>query len=193
MAQNVKFIKGNTAKINSTAIADGQLLYNTTTGQHYIDNESTRVEVGKPVVNTIAEVSAITVDNIPCGTKPVKELNESLSSVSTIINNRTSDLSGGTVTTTPAATSDLKSVIKRNHEAQLIIHGTVGSHSLPAGEIHFNTSIKPSGDTYVPLYIMNGTSSRIQLALINTDGNIIPSTQINAYEEFLIRAKYDCV
>ena len=95
MAQNVKFIKGDTATINGTAITDGQLLYNTITGQHYIDNESTRVEVGKPVdsalsttstnaiannaittsiINTTAEVSAITADNIPCGTKPVKEL-----------------------------------------------------------------------------------------------------------------------
>ena len=91
MAQNVKFIKGDTAKINSTAITDGQLLYNTTTGQHYIDNESTRIEVGKPekpekpVVNTMAEVSAITVDNIPCGTKPVKELNKNLGNISSII------------------------------------------------------------------------------------------------------------
>ena len=78
MAQNVKFIKGDTAKINDTSVTDGQLLYNTTTGQHYIDNESTRVEVGKPVVNTSAEVLAITEDNIPCGTKPVKELIQSL-------------------------------------------------------------------------------------------------------------------
>ena len=95
MAQNVKFIKGDTAKINGTTIVDGQLLYDTTTGLHYIDNESTRVEVGKPVdsalsttstnaiannaitnsiINTTAEVSAITASNVPCGTKPVKEL-----------------------------------------------------------------------------------------------------------------------
>ena len=78
MAQNVKFIKGDTATLAGVAIVDGQLLYNTTTGQHYIDNESSRVEVGKPVVNTTAEVSAITVDNIPCGTKPVKELTQNL-------------------------------------------------------------------------------------------------------------------
>ena len=105
MAQNVKFIKGDTAKINSTAIADGQLLYNTTTGQHYIDNESTRVEVGKPVdsalsttstnaiankaitnsiINTMAEVSAITEPNIPCGTLAAKELNSILTTYSEI-------------------------------------------------------------------------------------------------------------
>ena len=75
---NVLFKRGNTATIDGTAITDGQLLYNTTTGQHYIDSGSTRIEVGKPVVNTTAEVSAITADNIPCGTKPVKELITSL-------------------------------------------------------------------------------------------------------------------
>ena len=94
---NVLFIRGNTATINGTAITDGQLLYNTTTGQHYIDNGSTRVEVGKPVVNTMAEVSAITVDNIPCGTKPVKELNDSL--VKIVVSCR-NDLIGKTVTCT---------------------------------------------------------------------------------------------
>ena len=99
MAQNVKFIKGNTAKINGTAITDGQLLYDTTAGLHYIDVGSTRKEVGKPIdtalsttstnaiannaitnsiINTTAEVSAITASNIPCGTKPVKELINSL-------------------------------------------------------------------------------------------------------------------
>lgn len=96
---NVLFKRGNTATINGTAISDGQLLYNTTTGQQYIDSGSTRKEVGKPVdttlsttstnaiannaltnsiINTTAEVSAITADNIPCGTKPVKELINSL-------------------------------------------------------------------------------------------------------------------
>lgn len=95
MAQNVKFIKGNTAKISGTTIVDGQLLYDTTAGLHYIDNGSTRIQVGTSVdsalsttstnaiannaitnsiINTTAEVSAITEDYIPCGTKPVKEL-----------------------------------------------------------------------------------------------------------------------
>ena len=211
---NVLFKRGNTATITGTAITDGQLLYDTTTGRHYVDVGSTRKEVGKVVdttlsttstnaisngaitssiVNTTAEVSAITADYIPCGTKPVKELIQSLNTINTTIGNRTSDLLSGTVTTTSAATYDLKSVTKRNHEAQLIIHGTTGSDNLPAGSTHFSTSFKPSFATYVPLYIMNGASSRIQIALIDTNGNIIPSTQINAYEEFLIRAKYDCV
>lgn len=75
---NVLFKRGDTATINGTAVTDGQLLYDTTTGQHYIDSDSTRKEVGKPVVNTTAEVSAITADYIPCGTKPVKELITSL-------------------------------------------------------------------------------------------------------------------
>ena len=98
---NVLFKRGDTATITGTAITDGQLLYDTTTGRHYVDVGSTRKEVGKVVdtalsttstnaisngaitssiVNTTAEVSAITADYIPCGTKPVKELIQSLKS-----------------------------------------------------------------------------------------------------------------
>ena len=81
---NVLFKRGNTDTITGTAITDGQLLYDTTTGQTYIDVGSVRKPTGRPVANTTAEVSAITADYIPCGTKPVKELIESLGNVTVI-------------------------------------------------------------------------------------------------------------
>lgn len=99
MSINVKYTRGDTAFIAGTTIQDGQLLYNTVTGQHYEDVGTTRKEVGKivdttlsttstnavanraitgSIVNTLAEVNAITANSIPCGTKPLKELSTSL-------------------------------------------------------------------------------------------------------------------
>ena len=75
MAQNVKFIRGDTAKINSTAIADGQLLWNTATGEIWEDVGTGRVSCGRLVANTLAEALSITEEGIPCGTLVVKELN----------------------------------------------------------------------------------------------------------------------
>ena len=106
---NVLFKRGDTATITGTAITDGQLLYDTTTGRHYVDVGSTRKEVGKVVdtalsttstnaisngaitssiVNTTAEVSAITADYIPCGTKPVKELIQSLNTTNATVSTK---------------------------------------------------------------------------------------------------------
>ena len=99
MSINVKYTRGDTAFIASTTIQDGQILYNTVTGQHYEDVGSTRKEVGKivdttlsttstnaiannaitgSIVNTLTEVEAITANYIPCGTNAVKELSTSL-------------------------------------------------------------------------------------------------------------------
>ena len=96
---NVKYTRGNTAFIAGTTIQDGQMLFNTTTGQQYLDiGASTRKEIGKvadttlsttstnavansaitgSIVNTMADVNAITNNYIPCGTNAVKELSNS--------------------------------------------------------------------------------------------------------------------
>ena len=96
---NVKYTRGNTAFIAGTTIQDGQMLFNTTTGQQYLDiDASTRKEIGKvadttlsttstnavansaitgSIVNTMADVNAITNNYIPCGTNAVKELSNS--------------------------------------------------------------------------------------------------------------------
>ena len=42
---------------------DGQILYNTTTGQHYEDVGSTRIEVGKPVDPTLSTTSTNAIQN----------------------------------------------------------------------------------------------------------------------------------
>ena len=49
MATNVIFTRGNTATINATAITDGQILYNTTAGTQYLDNGTTRIQVGQNI------------------------------------------------------------------------------------------------------------------------------------------------
>ena len=61
---NVLFIKGNTATINSTAIADGQLLWNTVTGEIWEDVGTSRIACGKLVTNTLSEVLVITADGV---------------------------------------------------------------------------------------------------------------------------------
>ena len=92
---NVLFRRGDTATINSTAIVDGQLLWNTVTGEIWEDVGTSRISCGKlvdtslnptspnavsnqavtgSIINTREEVLAITANYIPCGTKPVKEL-----------------------------------------------------------------------------------------------------------------------
>ena len=99
---NVLFIKGNTATINSTAIADGQLLWNTVTGEIWEDVGTSRIACGKlvdtslnptspnavsnqaitgSIVNLLSTAIGTTEDYIPCGTKPVKELYEARNGV----------------------------------------------------------------------------------------------------------------
>ena len=116
---NVLFKRGNTATINSTAIADGQLLWNTVTGEMWEDVGTSRIACGKlvdtslnpispnavsnqaitgSIINTRAEALAITADYIPCGTKPLKELN-------TIVSNLITEITPVILWTNPAPTS----------------------------------------------------------------------------------------
>ena len=96
MAQNVLLKYGNTATISGETIQQGKLLIDTQKAEISIDKDGTsRVKltptvdsalsttstnpiannaITNSIINTTAEVSAITADNIPCGTKPVKEL-----------------------------------------------------------------------------------------------------------------------
>lgn len=109
MATNIIFTRGNTATINATAITDGQILYNTTTGTQYLDNGTTRLQIGQnitvdatlnsssnnPIANSgvagvmytsLSEISTITqAGNIP-DALAVKELNSNLGNISTIGN-----------------------------------------------------------------------------------------------------------
>ena len=60
---NVLFRRGDTATINGTAITDGQLLYDTTNGRHYIDVGSTRKEVGTPTDTVFSSSSTNAIAN----------------------------------------------------------------------------------------------------------------------------------
>lgn len=92
---NVLFIKGNTATINSTAIADGQLLWNTVTGEIWEDVGTSRIPCGKlvdtslnpispnavsnqaitgSIVNELSTARATNTDYVPCGAKVIKQL-----------------------------------------------------------------------------------------------------------------------
>ena len=102
---NVLFKRVTTAIRGTEAIQDGKILLDYERPSIYVDNGSTRVELTprdtalsttstnaiannaltNSIINTTAEVNAITADNIPCGTKPVKELNTSLLSVTTYV------------------------------------------------------------------------------------------------------------
>ena len=117
---NVLFIKGNTATINGTAIADGQLLWNTVTGEIWEDVGTSRIACGKivdtslnptspnavsnqaitgSIVNSLNTAIGTTEDYVPCGTKPVKELYEARNGVVLWNNsNPTSSFAGQTVT-----------------------------------------------------------------------------------------------
>ena len=151
---NVLFKRGNTATITGTAITDGQLLYDTTTGRHYVDVGSIRKEVGKVVdtalsttstnaisngaitssiVNTITEVSAITADYIPCGTKPVKELYDMRNGTVLWTNvSPTSSFAGQTVT--------LSETIAKftTYEIEYANTNTTTSETLNTGKIKYN-------------------------------------------------------
>lgn len=100
MAQNVLLKYGDTSVISGETIQQGKILIDTQNGEISIDKDGTtrlpltptvdtalsttstnpiaNNAITNSIVNTTAEVSAITADNIPCGTKPVKELINSL-------------------------------------------------------------------------------------------------------------------
>ena len=97
-----------------------------------------------------------------------------------------------TVTSSENASIDLKGVYKINKMAHLLIHGKAIS-SLPAGSTaHFMTSIHPDAAAYIPYYVQNGEASRVQMALIDTDGHISLSSgeSIMAGETFLFHTQY---
>lgn len=132
---NVLFKRVTTAIRGTEAIQDGKILLDYERPSIYVDNGSTRVELTprdtslsttstnaiannaltNSIINTTAEVSAITADNIPCGTKPVKELINSLTGEYLLL----SDVfaSGEILSATDV------NVIKKNN--QITISGTV--------------------------------------------------------------------
>lgn len=92
----MKFKDVTTAEQPSEAIEKGKILINTDTGRMYLDTVSstTRIDLTpsdtalsttstnpiqnqaltNSIINTLSGAIAVTVDSIPCGTKPVKEL-----------------------------------------------------------------------------------------------------------------------
>lgn len=95
MAENVYFKYGTTAEITAQGVQQGKFLIDYEAKEISIDKDGTnRVVLNEvdtalstistnaiqnkaltnSIINTTAEVSAITVNSIPCGTKPVKEL-----------------------------------------------------------------------------------------------------------------------
>ena len=82
MATNVIFTRGNTATINATAITDGQILYNTTAGTQYLDNGTTRIQVGQ---NITVDTTLNSLSNNPIANSGVAGVMlPSLSEISTV-------------------------------------------------------------------------------------------------------------
>jgi hypothetical protein len=82
MATNVIFTRGNTATINATAITDGQILYNTTAGTQYLDNGTTRIQVGQ---NITVDTTLNSLSNNPIANRGVAGvMMSSLSEISTV-------------------------------------------------------------------------------------------------------------
>lgn len=98
----------------------------------------------------------------------------------------------GTVTVTAAASADLKGVHKVNKTAYLTLHGKTVTHALTSGIAHFQSSIPPASPTYIPYFIMNGASSRVQMAYMDQNGNIslTGGEDININEWFLFSISY---
>lgn len=92
---NVKFKQVTNAQQTTEAIEEDKLLYNYESQKIHIDKGGSRIPfyptdttlstistnavansaITGSIVNTLAEVNAITADYIPCGTKPLKTLN----------------------------------------------------------------------------------------------------------------------
>lgn len=82
MATNVIFTRGNTATINATAIKDGQILYNTTAGTQYLDNGTTRIQVGQ---NITVDTTLNSLSNNPIANRGVAGvMMSSLSSIALV-------------------------------------------------------------------------------------------------------------
>ena len=82
MATNVIFTRGNTATINATAITDGQILYNTTAGTQYLDNGTTRIQVGQ---NITVDTTLNSLSNNPIANRGVAGvMMSSLSSIALV-------------------------------------------------------------------------------------------------------------
>ena len=120
---------------------------------------------------------------------------KSVNQVSSEIADAKQELGGieyGTVTVTSAVTADLKGVHKINKTAYLTLHAKAVTHALTSGIAHFQSSIPPASPTYIPYFIMNGTSSRVQLAYMDQNGNIslAGGDDININEWFLFSTSY---
>ena len=98
----------------------------------------------------------------------------------------------GTVTVTSAVTADINGVHKINKTAYLSLHGQTVTHALTSGIAHFQSSIPPASPTYIPYFIMNGASSRVQMAYMDQNGNIslAGGEDININEWFLFSISY---
>lgn len=119
MAQNVLLKYGDTSVISGETIQQGKLLIDTQKGEISIDKDGTtrlpltptvdtalsttstnaiaNNAITNSIINTTAEVSAITADNVPCGTKPVKELINNLNVETTRLTNKFATLTGTSI------------------------------------------------------------------------------------------------
>jgi len=102
---DVKFKRLDTANRILEAVEDGKYILDYQRPSIYLDEGTTRIELTprdtalsttstnpienqaltNSIINTLAEALAITADYIPCGTKPVKELNTIVSNLITAI------------------------------------------------------------------------------------------------------------
>ena len=151
---NVLFIKGNTATINGIAITDGQLLWNTVTGEIWEDVGTSRIACGKlvdtslnptspnavsnqaitgSIVNSLATVLSTTENYVPCGTKPIKELYDERNGTALWTNSSPTSSFGGQPVTLSEAIENFS-----RYEIEYANINTATSETLNTGKIKYN-------------------------------------------------------
>lgn len=126
------------------------------------------------------------------GFTEVKQTTDGINQNLAGLDQKLSGVEYGTVTVSSTVNTDLKYVYKRNNIAYLCIHGKTAEDLYANGTGHFQISILPPGDTYIPYFIQKGDSTRVQMALIDKNGliSLTNKENINSGETFLFYTNF---
>lgn len=140
------------------------------------------------VIKNANDNAAITEEGYTPDALVTKQLIQNLGA----LDQKLSGVEYGTVTVSPTVSTDLKYVYKRNNIAYLCIHGKTTEDLYANGTGHFQISILPPGDTYIPYFIQKGDSTRVQMALIDKNGliSLTNKENINSGETFLFYTNF---
>ena len=145
MATNVIFTRGNTATINATAIKDGQILYNTTAGTQYLDNGTTRIQVGQ---NITVDTTLNSLSNNPIANRGVAGVMlPSLSEISTV----TQAGSLPDALAVKALNSNLTAI-----NSNLTANSTPFYYDYQNSQYGYNTAANRGADTFHPFNNIDG-------------------------------------